>query len=164
MIINTSTNNSTNTIIAANHSQSDTPSSLLLPVTRLKLIPMTERTHQLCVHCAAIGHPIVGDDIYGYSGDGSPHGGFEPSSFTKIGTNDYSMKIEQNMYELVQQKRRRQQQLLLLLQNRNNNDLNHPPSLSTNKFQGNSCLHAKQLQIFHPLTKAPMIFEADSPF
>ncbi|HXW52929.1 MAG TPA: RNA pseudouridine synthase, partial [Myxococcota bacterium] len=31
----------------------------------LKLAPITGRTHQLRVHCAAIGHPIVGDYIYG---------------------------------------------------------------------------------------------------
>lgn len=35
----------------------------------LKLTPHTGRTHQLRVHCLALGHPIVGDVIYG-SGDG----------------------------------------------------------------------------------------------
>ncbi|MCX7726381.1 MAG: RluA family pseudouridine synthase [Chitinispirillaceae bacterium] len=29
------------------------------------LEPITGRTHQLRVHCAAIGHPIVGDKVYG---------------------------------------------------------------------------------------------------
>jgi tRNA pseudouridine32 synthase/23S rRNA pseudouridine746 synthase len=33
--------------------------------TRLELQPVTGRTHQLRVHCAAIGHPIVGDALYG---------------------------------------------------------------------------------------------------
>jgi RluA family pseudouridine synthase len=33
--------------------------------TRLRLIPHTGRTHQLRVHCASIGHPIIGDYIYG---------------------------------------------------------------------------------------------------
>lgn len=33
--------------------------------TRLRLRPVTGRSHQLRVHCAAIGHPIVGDPIYG---------------------------------------------------------------------------------------------------
>ena len=33
--------------------------------TWLELIPHTGRTHQLRVHCAAIGHPIIGDYIYG---------------------------------------------------------------------------------------------------
>ncbi len=31
----------------------------------LELRPQTGRTHQLRVHCAAIGHPILGDRIYG---------------------------------------------------------------------------------------------------
>lgn len=30
----------------------------------LKLIPKTGRTHQLRVHLKALGHPIVGDDLY----------------------------------------------------------------------------------------------------
>jgi tRNA pseudouridine32 synthase/23S rRNA pseudouridine746 synthase len=33
--------------------------------TRLELTPTTGRTHQLRVHCAAIGHAIVGDPLYG---------------------------------------------------------------------------------------------------
>ena len=33
--------------------------------TLVKLIPITGRTHQLRIHMQAIGHPIVGDDIYG---------------------------------------------------------------------------------------------------
>jgi tRNA pseudouridine32 synthase/23S rRNA pseudouridine746 synthase len=32
--------------------------------TRLKLIPLTGRTHQLRVHMQAIGHPILGDSFY----------------------------------------------------------------------------------------------------
>jgi 23S rRNA pseudouridine1911/1915/1917 synthase len=31
----------------------------------LELKPETGRTHQIRVHCAAIGHPIVGDSVYG---------------------------------------------------------------------------------------------------
>lgn len=33
--------------------------------TRLELEPSTGRTHQLRVHLATIGHPIVGDELYG---------------------------------------------------------------------------------------------------
>jgi tRNA pseudouridine32 synthase/23S rRNA pseudouridine746 synthase len=33
--------------------------------TRLRLQPLTGRTHQLRVHCQALGHPIVGDALYG---------------------------------------------------------------------------------------------------
>jgi len=34
----------------------------------LALMPITGRTHQLRVHCAAIGHPILGDGKYGGAG------------------------------------------------------------------------------------------------
>ena len=33
---------------------------------RLALTPLTGRTHQLRLHLAAIGHPILGDDIYAH--------------------------------------------------------------------------------------------------
>lgn len=35
----------------------------------LELRPTTGRTHQLRVHMAYIGHPIVGDRVYGHAGD-----------------------------------------------------------------------------------------------
>ena len=35
---------------------------------RLELQPVTGRTHQLRVHLAAIGHPILGDALYGAGG------------------------------------------------------------------------------------------------
>ena len=38
----------------------------------LALEPLTGRTHQLRVHCAAMGWPILGDPIYG-AGDGPLH-------------------------------------------------------------------------------------------
>jgi RluA family pseudouridine synthase len=37
--------------------------------SKLTLTPHTGRTHQLRVHCAAIGHPIVGDKLYGSNYD-----------------------------------------------------------------------------------------------
>lgn len=36
--------------------------------TRLALEPLTGRSHQLRVHLAAIGHPILGDTLYGDAG------------------------------------------------------------------------------------------------
>lgn len=96
-----------------------------LPVTRVELRPLTGRTHQLRVHCAAIGHAIVGDDIYGYNGEGAPNGGL--SLPHGVGA---SIDIQRELYEL-----------------------NRP-----------LCLHAKQLCIHHPKSKAPMIFEADPSF
>jgi tRNA pseudouridine32 synthase/23S rRNA pseudouridine746 synthase len=34
----------------------------------LELHPKTGRTHQIRAHCAAIGHPIIGDAVYGSGG------------------------------------------------------------------------------------------------
>ena len=33
-------------------------------MSRLQLCPVTGRTHQLRVHCMAMGHPIIGDRLY----------------------------------------------------------------------------------------------------
>lgn len=35
------------------------------PRSRLALFPLTGRTHQLRLHCAHAGHPILGDPLYG---------------------------------------------------------------------------------------------------
>ncbi|XP_068002608.1 RNA pseudouridylate synthase domain-containing protein 1-like isoform X2 [Melanerpes formicivorus] len=43
------------------------------PVTKVLLQPLTGRTHQLRVHCSAIGHPIVGDFTYSHRQDSSPY-------------------------------------------------------------------------------------------
>lgn len=38
---------------------------VLLPITRVRLIPETGRTHQLRIHCQHLGFPILGCDLYG---------------------------------------------------------------------------------------------------
>jgi tRNA pseudouridine32 synthase / 23S rRNA pseudouridine746 synthase len=40
------------------------------PISWLELSPLTGRTHQLRVHCAALDFPIFGDPIYGAGGEG----------------------------------------------------------------------------------------------
>jgi 23S rRNA pseudouridine1911/1915/1917 synthase len=35
------------------------------PVSLLAVSPKTGRTHQIRVHCASIGHPVIGDRLYG---------------------------------------------------------------------------------------------------
>jgi len=44
-------------------------------VTKVSLTSISGRTHQLNVHCAAIGHPIVGDSVYGFEGSAAANGG-----------------------------------------------------------------------------------------
>eukprot|EP00934_Nitzschia_sp_Nitz4_P000686 Nitzschia sp. Nitz4//scaffold16_size188269//7770//8942//NITZ4_001764-RA/size188269-processed-gene-0.35-mRNA-1//-1//CDS//3329538434//686//frame0 len=51
-----------------------------IPVTRVALVPHTGRTHQLRVHCAALGYPIVGDPAYGYLGEAAMRGGLDAPS------------------------------------------------------------------------------------
>jgi tRNA pseudouridine32 synthase/23S rRNA pseudouridine746 synthase len=43
-----------------------------LSASRLELEPVTGRTHQLRVHMAAIGHPVLGDELYGMNAGGRP--------------------------------------------------------------------------------------------
>uniref|UniRef100_A0A8C7N4B9 RNA pseudouridine synthase domain containing 1 n=2 Tax=Oncorhynchus kisutch TaxID=8019 RepID=A0A8C7N4B9_ONCKI len=43
------------------------------PVTKVVLQPLTGRTHQLRVHCEAVGHPIVGDHTYSLGEDSAPY-------------------------------------------------------------------------------------------
>jgi tRNA pseudouridine32 synthase/23S rRNA pseudouridine746 synthase len=38
--------------------------------SRVALEPLTGRTHQLRVHMQALGHPILGDTLYGGNADG----------------------------------------------------------------------------------------------
>lgn len=114
-----------------------------LPVTRLELHPITGRTHQLRVHCAAVGHPIVGDSIYGFRGEGAPNGGLS-SGNDKI-TSD-SIKLQQNIYNLWINRRTKQ---------RESADAKEDCML---------CLHAQQLNVFHPFTNVSMSFSSDPPF
>ena len=44
-------------------------------VTRVALTSISGRTHQLNVHLAGFGHPIVGDKVYGINGEAAPNGG-----------------------------------------------------------------------------------------
>jgi tRNA pseudouridine32 synthase/23S rRNA pseudouridine746 synthase len=49
----------------AQHSGASSVQSRSHDLTWLALEPLTGRTHQLRVHCAAMGWPIIGDSVYG---------------------------------------------------------------------------------------------------
>eukprot|EP00547_Thalassionema_nitzschioides_P006031 CAMPEP_0194205324 /NCGR_PEP_ID=MMETSP0156-20130528/4631_1 /TAXON_ID=33649 /ORGANISM="Thalassionema nitzschioides, Strain L26-B" /LENGTH=389 /DNA_ID=CAMNT_0038931571 /DNA_START=103 /DNA_END=1272 /DNA_ORIENTATION=+ len=100
------------------------------PVTRVELKPYTGRTHQLRVHCAAIGHPIVGDDIYGLGGEGSLDAGLRLSQIDLF-ADRAPIELQQRIID---------------------------------KIDKNLCLHAAQLNIRHPISRAPMVFKVNPNF
>ena len=56
------------------------------------------RTHQLRVHCAALGHAIVADPTYGIYGEAAPNGGFISNLLHE------NKKIIDNINSVVQEK------------------------------------------------------------
>ena len=88
-------------VLSREYKQSTTGDGQMLPVTRLRLIPKTGRTHQLRVHCAAAGHPIVGDVVYGIHGEGSPDGGLSISpNASGLPTQRASKEVQEGLYRL----------------------------------------------------------------
>lgn len=104
------------------------------PVTRLKLVPHTGRTHQLRVHCAALGHPIVGDRPYGMLGEASPNGGFEDAVMDQMSPGRASAALQEGIRSVVMEK------------------------------ETCMCLHAKELAMPHPATGEWVVYRADVPF
>lgn len=100
------------------------------PVTRVTLKPHTGRTHQLRVHCAAVGHAIVGDDIYGYRGEGQCGG---------LPLTEQQLKLHESIYKYWHKREE---------------------YMASQRL----CLHAQQLSLYHPLTRAPMTFQVDPLF
>ena len=71
-----------------------------LPVTRMELTPYTGRTHQLRVHCASMGHAIVGDDIYGHGGAGSKDGGVDHQVMENLFPQRASSSLQESIHAL----------------------------------------------------------------
>merc|ERR1712157_315444 len=65
------------------------------PVTKVSLTSVSGRTHQLNVHTAAFGHPIVGDKVYGINGEASPHGGLDEETLNEIAPNRASSALQE---------------------------------------------------------------------
>merc|ERR1712157_560087 len=65
------------------------------PVTRVTLTSVSGRTHQLNVHCAAFGHPIAGDKVYGISGEATPNGGLDEETLNENSPNRASSAVQE---------------------------------------------------------------------
>jgi tRNA pseudouridine32 synthase/23S rRNA pseudouridine746 synthase len=76
------------TVLAKNATPNASCSGRSLPFTILELQPVTGRTHQLRVHCAALGFPIIGDPTYGWHGEAAPAGGLRGILRTHSGVAD----------------------------------------------------------------------------
>lgn len=75
-----------------------------LPVTRLSLKPITGRTHQLRVHCAVLGHPIVGDPTYGVYGEATANGGILEEYMDTLAPQRASLSLQKKINALQVEK------------------------------------------------------------
>ena len=71
-----------------------------LPVTRVELTPYTGRTHQLRVHCASMGHAIVGDSIYGHGGYGAMNAGLVKTDTLSLFPHGASEAHQESIHQL----------------------------------------------------------------
>lgn len=104
------------------------------PVTRVTLTSVSGRTHQLNVHCAAFGHPIVGDTTYGLGGDALPNGGLTTEEQQELAFN-----TERASAELQEQ-------------------------VAEAAAGMTMCVHAKSIGFDHPVTKKPVSYSSAAPF
>ena len=104
------------------------------PVTRVKYAPITGRTHQLRVHSAAIGFPIVADPCYGLYGEAHANGGFAEDILSQVSPERASTELQKQINEAVQ---------------------------AEGKCM---CLHAKELVFAHPVTGKKMTLVAPASF
>lgn len=104
------------------------------PVTRVTLTSISGRYHQLNVHMAAFGHPIVGDTIYGYNGEAVSNGGLTDEELRELAPNP------------------------------NRADERLQASIAEAAKGMSPCVHAKYLGFRHPISRNFVEFSTDSPF
>lgn len=105
-----------------------------LPVTRVALASISGRYHQLNVHMAAFGHPIVGDSVYGYDGEAVSNGGLTDEELEELAPNP----------------------------NRANEQLQAAVAKAARGLS--PCVHAKYIEFRHPVSKNSVAFSTDAPF
>lgn len=104
------------------------------PVSRVALTSISGRTHQLNVHMAAFGHPIVGDSTYGIGGDAASNGGLSAAEADSLAPN--SSRADADLQQKI-------------------------ADAASGKP---ACVHAKSLKFRHPVTKEDVSLSCDAPF
>ena len=102
--------------------------------TLVRARPRTGRNHQIRLHLAAIGHPVVGDEFYG------PFG---------------AIKLSRNEYKALCARRANGQKLDLNDETGDNVAANEPT--------GRHALHAHRLEFEHPILGGRISFESPLP-
>jgi len=135
------------------------------PVTRVELTPVTGRTHQLRVHCAAIGHPIVADPAYGVMGEASPNGGFDESIIQQIMPYRASLSLQREIDSTVRglTDGSKTKNVERTLEEKNVPD-DHIIPIQHNHDIYNMCLHAQRLKVLHPFTNEELDIRCVPPF
>ena len=137
---------------SARNDSSLPPQPKRYPVTRVQLTPHTGRTHQLRVHCAALGHAIIGDDIYGFGGEGQFCGGQGVADALTVD----QRQLHQDIFSLLQE--HEESEVIGV------NDTSTSGEAVRGIPQQRLCLHAEQLSIYHPITSAHMMFRVPASF
>jgi len=104
------------------------------PVTRVQLASISGRYHQLNVHLAAFGHPIVGDTTYGFNGVAAPNGGLLDD------------------------------ELDALVPNPNRASADEQRAIANAANAKAPCVHANFLKFRHPVTEEDLSLKSDAPF
>lgn len=92
------------------------------------------RTHQLNVHCAAFGHPIVADAVYGLDGDAASNGGLSEEECNELAPNPN--RVDEEMQKQI-------------------------AAAASGKSM---CVHAKSISFRHPITKKDVTVTSAAPF
>jgi 23S rRNA-/tRNA-specific pseudouridylate synthase len=104
------------------------------PVTRVALTSISGRYHQLNVHMAAFGHPIVGDTVYGINGDAVAKGGLTAAELEFLAPNP----------------------------NRVSDDVLAAIAEAASDMP--ACVHAKSIKFRHPVSAETVEYSTESPF